>query len=549
MPAQTSADLKAEGNVLFTAKNYKAAEKKYTEAIEAGDELADPKALAILYANRAACRLSLRRYVDTERDATKATELDPTYTKAFARLATAQDGQKNWTESKENWQRALDTLPKTDLKPAEQVLKSQYEAGLANATAALVKEENTVIDIDTPREQNATAPIIISREGRYPWDLAAAMLPRLRAEVGKDPDAIASSAWVIHSAYEEFMNGVKEMKTLKPVGNMMGGTLGAIENLTNGIMRDIRVFHMTDTEFISRYNKQIVFEAQVRRAWTEGGPQVVIREALERQRKEGWDTTRPAVGLTVRAWIMRGMLETGLRENHHVALELYKNALDTLRSLNEHWILESKDNRGAVFQRTFTFGLQNLYLDALMHTYDKANPSVEILENLLREAELLISEVDEALRHPPQFEVDPGFISSFYLYPRGEAYTMRGFYYSQMANQAGNDPRVYFRKAAQAYLKAGASFPMDDEKHPYFLSVALGLMSQTHTFSVRETLDVMKRIRLSIPKAKEIWECSALASEGVWTMLETVAIEEQELRDLLAAGKVHLDMDIGREPI
>jgi hypothetical protein len=60
----SSADLKAQGNALFSAKKFKQAEKKYTEAIEAGDEEADAKGQAVLYSNRAACRLSLKRFVN-----------------------------------------------------------------------------------------------------------------------------------------------------------------------------------------------------------------------------------------------------------------------------------------------------------------------------------------------------------------------------------------------------------------------------------------------------------------------------------------------------
>lgn len=48
--------LKDEGNALFSKKNYGAAYKKYTEAIE------EDGSNAILYANRAACSLNLKRF-------------------------------------------------------------------------------------------------------------------------------------------------------------------------------------------------------------------------------------------------------------------------------------------------------------------------------------------------------------------------------------------------------------------------------------------------------------------------------------------------------
>ncbi|KAJ7745657.1 hypothetical protein B0H16DRAFT_1726704 [Mycena metata] len=546
MSAHTSAELKAEGNALFSAKKYKEAEQKYTGAIEAGDEVADPKGLAILYANRAACRLSLKRYLDAERDATKATVLDPTYAKAFARLATAQDGQGKYDESKESWQHALDALPKTDLKQAEQLQKSQYEVGLANATVALVKAQNTAITDNTDPRNGA---FIMRGEGRLPWDLAAVIVPRLRRETPNNPSLVYSSAWVIHFAYEEFAQGIKQLDELQQIGNQMAGRLGAIDALCNGIMRDSRVFHMSDGKFISKYNKQVAFEAQVRRAWTDGGPELVIREALARQSNEGWDSVRPALGVTIRALIMRGMLEGGLRQNHHVAAEMLKNCLDVLRTLKEHWILEPKENRGAIFQKTFIFGVQELYIDALMHTYDRSNPSAELLEDLLRESDLLINGVDEALRQPSPGQPDPGFVSSFYIYPRGKAYAMKGFYYNQKATfmPEGHDRLMFFRKSANEYLKAAESFPEDDETHPWFLNIALGAMLSARTFPVRETLDVMKRIRLSIPKAKEIWERSAMSFEGVWTTLENVASREQELCDLVAQGTFTLDACVGGE--
>jgi stress-induced-phosphoprotein 1 len=62
-------------------------------------------------------------------------------------------------------------------------------------------------------------------------------------------------------------------------------------------------------------------------------------------------------------------------------------------------------------------------LSILNQSYSSASDaSTELLEDLLKESDLLISEVTEALRHSEQEPVDPGFVSSFYLYPRGNAY-------------------------------------------------------------------------------------------------------------------------------
>ncbi|KAJ7707357.1 hypothetical protein B0H17DRAFT_1000430 [Mycena rosella] len=535
----SGAELKAQGNALFSAKNFKEADKKYTQAIQIGDEAADPKGLAVLYANRAACRLNLKRYLDAINDAKKATLLDPAYPKAFARLATAEDALGNYQESTKNWQLALDALPKFNLTPGEQTQMAQYQAGLTTAAAEVVKMKNTPIV-----GQNA---VMIQGEGRMPWDLAAAMLPGLQGTTNSDS---YSSAWIIHGAYEDFMRGVHKMNQLKVDkidggSEQMRGMPGAIVDLTNGIMRDSRAMHFTDNEFLSKYNKQVILEISVYKPWMEAGPERAIQEALARQRDEGWDSVRPAVGFTVRVWIMRAVIDAGLRQRHDVAIEFFKRALDVLRSLRESWILVPVLERGVVFEKTFLFGIQHLYIDSIMQAY-MLNPTAEILEELETQSDLLISEVGEEL-HSSQDPIDFTMLGSFHLYPRGSAYAMKGFCYKVKAGLNSNDAGNFHRKAAAVYVKAADSFPQDDEKHPWFLNAALDNMLHARSFPLRQTLEVMKRIRLSAQKAKAIWERSSLSADGLWGLLERTGEQEKELRTMLAEGKFTMDSCVGPE--
>ncbi|KAK7016333.1 TPR-like protein [Favolaschia claudopus] len=540
------AALKAEGNTLFLAKNYLEAEKKYTAAIEASDTV-DLRGLAVLHANRSACRLSLKRYLDAKVDATKATELDPNYAKAHARLATAQDQLGSPQKSKASWQNALDALPKTNLTPAEETQKTQYAAGLKAAMSANARMENTAhyIPQADPRGRGGT-PFIWQGHGRMPWELAAPIVARFRTQ-GATRDDIRSS---------NFMNGINKMNQLTPIQSSpgaMGGVLGAVVDLTNGVMRDPRVMHLPDGDFISKYNKQIAFEATARRAWTDGGPEVIVREALARQRTEGWDTTRPALSITIRAWIMRAILSSGIYRQHKVAVEFYRNCLTVIKTLRDHWILESSQDRGVIFDESFVFGIQGLYLDAMMQSFDKSDVTTpqEVLEDLFKEAQDLVRDIEEALQQPrPPKTVDPGFVSSFFIYPKAKAYAMQGFYYNALAlRRNANDPEsgILFRKSAQQYLIAAESYPEDDEHHPCFLNVALEKMLSARTFPLRETLDVMKKIRLSVPKAKRIWERSSLGAAGVWDRCDRVASQEQELRDAITAGQFMLDACVGME--
>ncbi|KAG2067571.1 TPR-like protein [Suillus decipiens] len=150
MSEPTATQLKDEGNVLFRKQDYVGALSKYTEAIALDDEN------AVLYANRAACYHGLNRYIDAVDDAKMATKIDPGYAKGWSRLAASRD--------------ALDTLPKTNLSPAEQRQKDQYSACL-NASQARGK----VSEARDPR----LAPISKADDGNLPWQVARAMFPEL----------------------------------------------------------------------------------------------------------------------------------------------------------------------------------------------------------------------------------------------------------------------------------------------------------------------------------------------------------------------------------
>ncbi|CAK5268196.1 unnamed protein product [Mycena citricolor] len=539
-------ELKAEGNALFNAKNFAAAEAKYAAAILASEQDSDDKTRAVLHANRAACRLSLKRrawrYMDAVDDATRATHLDPTYAKAFGRLASAKVAMGDHTASQTSWLGALDALPKSGLTPSETTQKLQYEAGLKAAIKAAALSQT----------YDARAHLVAQNDaGSFPWTVASQMIPRLRAQARMNPDVLASSAWVIHYAYEEFAEGVGKMNFMRPYEASdnagVAGMLGALAAMSNGIMRDERVMHISDPQFLVKFNKQVIFEANAVRAWTHEGPELVIQKALERQERDGWRSVRHALAVTVRAWMMRALMEGGLRAQHTVSVDFYKNCLLVIRTLRDKWSSSSKDDRGVIFEKTFEFGIAKMYLEAIMQAYNP-NTAPEMLDLLQTEADRLIREIEEFMALPkPQEPLDPGFMSSFCLYPKGQAYSMRGFLQVQLIRLHPEDAREYQAKAAPEYLKAAACFPPDDEKHAWFLKVALSNQESSGKFTVREILDTMQRIAESAPKAKAIWERSALGMGGAWEALAGVAKQEAHLRQLVAQGKFSMDSCVSVE--
>ncbi|TFK98641.1 hypothetical protein BDV98DRAFT_552460 [Pterulicium gracile] len=126
-----AAELKSEGNGLFLQKDYKNAATKYTEAIEhlPSSESTNTD-LAVLHANRAACYLSLRQYMDAFADSERAAILDPNYSKAWARRATAEVALGRHDAAAIHWEKALTCLPNQNLSPAERLQRDQFNAGL-----------------------------------------------------------------------------------------------------------------------------------------------------------------------------------------------------------------------------------------------------------------------------------------------------------------------------------------------------------------------------------------------------------------------------------
>ncbi|KAJ7145127.1 hypothetical protein C8R43DRAFT_1012912 [Mycena crocata] len=534
--AIASADLKAQGNALFGAKQFKEAGDKYTEAIQAGDEATDPKGMAVLYSNRAACRISLKRFMDAVGDALKATQLDPTYAKAHARLGSSLDALGNYNQSKKSWQQALDSLPHI-LSPAEKIQKVQYEAAVEAANSQLAVPVGVGL-----------AP----KDGRQPWDRAAAILPRLNLNVDKRIRSASSfsSAWVIYGAYEEFMTGSQIMNDLQldPVtGQAVAGRLGAIRACCNGILRDSRIVNLMDFNFLEKYEEQLRLEMILTglASWPGAGPESIIQEALARQRNEGWKAVRPALTLNICSWIMKVILDGASRRRYDLAMEPCKCSLEVLRSLKETWRDVPKDDRGFIFEDSFLFGIQHIYIDVIMQAY-ASNPTPELLEKLDTESDCLIQEVDAALRlaHPLQEVSEIGHFNSFYVYPRALAYAMKGYYYKKKSELKPDEMKEFSRKAGLAYLKLGDSFPQDDEQRPWFLKIALENLLNSRSCQVRMVLEIMKRITESAPKAKEIWEYSHLGMD-LWVDLDKVKEQEDGLRLKVAQGIITMNACIG----
>jgi hypothetical protein len=117
------------------------------------------------------------------------------------------------------------------------------------------------------------------------------------------------------------------------------------------------------------YSTPIVgFEAQKTKAWVglDVRPEVVIKEAQERLDQQEWNALRPALSVTVRAWIMQGFVEGGVCGAHAGALQYLGYALEVLEWGSRTWKDALDEERGAIFKSTLIRGVRSLHISAFM---------------------------------------------------------------------------------------------------------------------------------------------------------------------------------------
>lgn len=134
-----------------------------------------------------------------------------------------------------------------------------------------------------------------------------------------------------------------------------------------------------------------------------------------------------------------------------------------------------------------TFALPRSICAAKIDYVDQAtlaNPKKYPLDDMYEAAQEIIKDVKSDPKAPDG--MDPGFISSFWIYPLAQAYSYVAFlarvrhnlisfnhsvvaiYYRQLAKLHRNEPELfakYMEQSAEMYLQAATEYPPDDEFH------------------------------------------------------------------------------------
>ncbi|KAF9056034.1 hypothetical protein BJ165DRAFT_1521989 [Panaeolus papilionaceus] len=452
--------LKAFANELYGKKNFKAAYQKYTEAIKADGTN------AIYYANRAATisHPFADSYMNACTDANKAIALDPSYVKGHARLAAGSAGLGKWDSAIEAWKKALALLPQVDtqLSPTERKLKEQFQSELQKAeVASNQRDDGHTISVDDWK--------------KTPWQRAMAEEDKLRVD-----GIVNSSGWVMLHAYREFSEGVTTMKSL--TSRTIDGKQALLGRLDSLISHQWNYARLSECFLVAFYvlfiaafelnNALAMFEVQKFGAWSKVGPKVVMEEAPKRLRKEGWNSVRPAISTTVRAWFMAGCLAFKMSRQLGAAYEYLFQTVQLLQWGQRLWHDIPTESKGVVFQQTFIRGVQRLKLEVMLGRLMMKENVTYTKKQVADEALAIIEDVEA---NPPQGEFDPGFVLSFWVYPKAEALATMGWYYMQtaFASTQLEDAMTAFTKSYEYYLQASAILPSDEEFAFQYLHVAL----------------------------------------------------------------------------
>lgn len=103
-------ELKQAGNNSYKCGEYERSVEKYTEGLRLCPLQFD-KVRAILYCNRSAARMKLKKYQKSIKDCTKALELDDKYVKAYLRRASSNELLEKYQDALSDYEKAIELDP------------------------------------------------------------------------------------------------------------------------------------------------------------------------------------------------------------------------------------------------------------------------------------------------------------------------------------------------------------------------------------------------------------------------------------------------------
>ncbi|GJE97975.1 hypothetical protein PsYK624_141970 [Phanerochaete sordida] len=526
-----AAQLKEEGNELFRKKEHVAAYAKYSEAIAFDGNN------AVLYANRGACSLAMRKHIDVVIDCQEATRLDPKYLKAWIRLATSSKILERLEWSRHAFEQVVCLLTAEPLAD-DIALKEQCQAEISKIDVRL-----------------ATGPILnICCEDHLnlqPWKKAREMRDDINAK-GEELEQ-HTSVRLLLDARDELEKGINLLKQVRrpffpEQEDRIIGSPGALKHLTAAAMIDSRVFPPEMPDFHARYNLQVQLEYAEYAAFWELGAHAVIAAAERMEEAAGWDDVGPALATTLRSWVLRGLfhsLQKGKAESE-AAIELWSDAIEVLE-----WALpRCKTMCGVeedVFQVTFLRRLRCLQIAEQIH--EVFDDEERYSHEQLRLSALDIIRDLDSTESPSG--IPPSHKLAFYIYPRARAHEILAHCDQALAHKASTQnnsesARKYFCEAFEQYKRAMQLYPPDDERYQSAGANALDLFLLSGAYTVRD-LVIHMRANPGLLKANELWGRYHDAIDRQMRLCEAI-LAVQNILGQYNDGELTLDSPAVRPP-
>jgi len=331
------------------------------------------------------------------------------------------------------------------------------------------------------------------------------------------------------------------------------GKAGMIEKFVSGIMRDSRVFYRTEENFLDSILKQMQVETAQANAWIDADPDSIIKQAQERESKDGWPRVREALCTTARIWVAQAFILAMIGKDPAGAVSQHDNVIKLLELGTNVWKEQPYPERAQVLNPEFHVGVKVLWLNAYMMAYCVERDSGSLSNDrfpLSKLMDMTTRVIDSTKTNPfppdlPGVRHDPGWISSFWVYAAAHAYSVQAFCHKEAGwleeeKKAPDSPEKVadaFMKAALAYEEAGLAFPIDDEYRPYYLAFAVDCCWKVRT-PMRMWWKLIPLLRTSADQMKQLWEFSQLSYSGRDDTVGKVLEYADQCQAKLTAGEI-----------
>ncbi|EJD45704.1 TPR-like protein [Auricularia subglabra TFB-10046 SS5] len=504
--------------------------------------LAFDRSSAVLYCKRAHLCLLQKWWNEAIEDGEMAMHIDSEYLDGHWRTAAGYLGADKLPQSREiitgAYLRALE-IP-APLSPADEELRDNI-LSLKNDVEAKLRR----------------AAGLQANQPDAPWILAQQAIRKYNVSVR---DTWYTSAWTMTGAYKDFSTGVallcqnnsqsgadllsgqfgpmfQRMAQGLPDGGsiqLMQSAIGnqseTIEPMTNGLLTDLRAFHVPLQDFKQRVINAIPFESMISFTFKESEPRALVQAVKSRLRQtNGWDatarqpvSTRKSVAMTVRIWIMQAILAWKIDEDHERACTLFRRTVDFLELGRREWANVTRDFRGAIFETTFLLIIERAYLECCVERFTtrasiNAPGSSTLLETIKDVADKVLAQMAQVpgSKKTPQPDTSAPDCITFLVYPEAVAHDAAALYYKTKADEPTSDgeKQKLLSKSADHLTKSVALYPTDEELRCEALYQLIDCKFRTHR-PLAEVLPLCDALTVSVRKSRDIWRASALSLSG-----------------------------------